>query len=232
MGKDMLEKEFRRRGRSLAKVKKKGELKKGMQSMRLGNEEELLMQVGFGRITAKQVADAVLPPEDEETPVKKPARERIAEVFQRVRPRSTSGILVQDVDNLVVRIAQCCNPVPGDRIIGFITRGRGITIHKRACPRALDLDPARRIEVSWDERTKVEHPVALKVHTSDRPGLLAKMSAAFSDLKVNIKSADCRATGDARAINTFHFSVFNLDDLKRIMKALQKIKGVYNVERV
>jgi len=232
MGRDLLEKAFRKRGRSLAKLQKAGELKKGVHAMRLGTEEELYMQVGFGRVTAKQVVDAVLPREEEEEPKKKPARERIAEVFQRVRPKPTSGILVQDVDNLVVRIAQCCGPVPGDRIMGFITRGRGVTIHKSECARALDLDPARRIEVSWDERTKVEHPVALKVHTTDRPGLLAKMSTAFSDLGVNISSAECKATDDARAVNTFHFSVYNLDDLKRVTKALQRIKGVYSVERV
>jgi len=107
-----------------------------------------------------------------------------------------------------------------------------VTIHKSECARALDLDPARRIEVSWDERTKVEHPVALKVHTTDRPGLLAKMSTAFSDLGVNISRAECKATDDARAVNTFHFSVYNLDDLKRVTKALQRIKGVYSVERV
>ena len=232
MGRDMLDKAFRKKGASLTKLQKKGELKKGTTAMRLGTDEELFMQVGFGRITAQQVVDAVLPQEEDGKPVRKPARERIAEVFERVRPRSTSGILVQDVDNLVVRIAHCCNPVPGDRIMGFITRGRGVTIHKVECPRALDLDPARRIEVSWDERAKVEHPVALRVHTTDRPGLLAKMSQAFSDLKVNIQSADCRATADARAVNTFHFSVYNLDDLKRVMKALQRIRGVYSVERI
>ena len=232
LGRDMLDKAFRKKGVSLAKLLKKGELKKGSQALRLGTEEELFMQVGFGRITALQVVEAVLPKEEPDKPVRKPARERIAEVFERVRPRSTSGILVQDVDNLVVRIAHCCNPVPGDRITGFITRGRGVTIHGVECPRALDLDPARRIEVSWDERAKVEHPVALKVHTGDHPGLLAKMSQAFSDLGVNIKSADCRATADARAVNTFHFSVYNLDDLKRVMKALQRIRGVYSVERI
>jgi GTP pyrophosphokinase len=232
LGYEFLEREFRKHGHSLAKLQKRGDLQKAVNDLRLGSEEDLYMYVGFGRVTPPQVARAVLP----EAPAAGAAtpevkRSRIGQLLDKVR-RSPSGIRVQDVDDVLVRFAHCCNPVPGESIIGFITRGRGVTIHKVDCGKALDLDPERRIEVSWDADAKVEHPVAIEVTCTDKPGLLAEMSKAFSEQGVNISMANCRATGNARAVNTFHFNVFHLNHLKQVMRALQKIKGVHSVERV
>jgi len=134
------------------------------------------MYVGFGKITPAHVARTVLPdvvPEpDEQQQAKKPGR------FQKIlslgRRKKSSGIRVGDMDDMLVRFAHCCNPVPGEAVVGFITRGRGLTIHKLDCPKALDMDPERRIEVSWDSETKTEHPVAIDVHSVDKPGLLAR----------------------------------------------------------
>jgi guanosine-3',5'-bis(diphosphate) 3'-pyrophosphohydrolase len=234
LGRDLLEREFRKYGHSLAKLQRKGELQKAAGQLRVGSEEDLVMYVGFGKITAAQVARAVLPdvvPEREEKEkAKKPGR--LTQFLSLGRRKPSSGIRVGDMDDMLVRFAHCCNPVPGEAVVGFITRGRGLTIHKLDCPKALDLDPERRIEVSWDINAKVEHPVAIDVHTVDKPGLLAEMSRAFSENGVNISMANCRSTGNGRAVNTFHFHVFNLDHLKQVMRALQKIKGVYSVERV
>jgi GTP pyrophosphokinase len=232
LGSEFLEREFRKHGHSLTKLQKRGDLQKAVNDLRLGSEEDLFMYVGFGRVTPPQVARAVLPemlPAGAVTPEVK--RSRIGQLLDKVR-RSPSGIRVQDVDDVLIRFAHCCSPVPGESIIGFITRGRGVTIHKVDCAKALDLDPERRIEVSWDSDAKVEHPVAIEVNCSDKPGLLAEMSKAFSEQGVNISMANCRATGNARAVNTFHFNVFHLNHLKQVMRALQKIKGVHSVERV
>jgi guanosine-3',5'-bis(diphosphate) 3'-pyrophosphohydrolase len=235
LGRELLEREFRKHGHSLAKLQKKGRLQDAVSALRLGSENDLVMYVGFGKFTPAQVARAVLGTDEvpEEEDKNKPKRKgRISQILSSVRKKKTSGIRVQDVEDMLVRFAHCCNPVPGEAIVGFITRGRGVTIHKISCPKALDLDPERRIEVSWDQESKVEHPVAIDIHSVDKPGLLAEMSKAFSEQGVNISSANCRSTGGGRAVNTFHFQVFNLDHLKQVMRAIQKIKGVHSVERL
>jgi GTP diphosphokinase / guanosine-3',5'-bis(diphosphate) 3'-diphosphatase len=235
LGRELLEREFRKHGHSLAKLQKKGRLQDAVSALRLSSENDLVMYVGFGKFTPPQVARAVLGTEEvpEEEDKNKPKRKgRISQILSSVRKKKTSGIRVQDVEDMLVRFAHCCNPVPGEAIVGFITRGRGVTIHKISCPKALDLDPERRIEVSWDQESKVEHPVAIDIHSVDKPGLLAEMSKAFSEQGVNISSANCRSTGGGRAVNTFHFQVFNLDHLKQVIRAIQKIKGVHSVERL
>ena len=234
MGKDLLERAFRKKGHSLAKVLRKGLLKPAVSQLRQGNEDDLIMQVGFGKVTPAQVIRAVWPEEEEkETKDDSKAKGPLTNLLEKVRRKTpASGIMVQDLDDMLVRVANCCKAVPGDKITGFITRGRGVTIHKRDCPRALDLEPERKVDVSWDEKTKVEHPVAVEVQCTDRPGLLAQISQAFSDQGINISTANCHASGNARAVNTFHFSVFNLDHLRKVMRAIQKIKGVYSIQRI
>ena len=235
LGKDLLEREFRKAGHSMAKVQKQGLLREAAGKLRLGSEEDLVMQVGFGKLTPANVVQTTLPElaEDKKATQEDKPKGRLGSLLDKVRRKAPAGgIRVEEMDDMLVRVAHCCNAVPGDEIVGFITRGRGVTIHKRDCPRALDLEPERKVEVSWDERSKVEHPVAVQVMSSDRPGLLAKVSLAFSDQGINISTANCHSTGNSRAVNTFHFSVFNLDHLKQVMRAIQKIKGVYSVERI
>jgi GTP pyrophosphokinase len=148
------------------------------------------------------------------------------------RRTSTSGIKVAGEDDILVRFAKCCSPLPGDPITGFISRGRGVTVHRRDCDKGLDLDPERRIDVEWDGNNKARHEVAIQILCADKPGLLAHISQSFTDQGVNINQAHCRATEDGRAVNTFHASVKDLDQLKSVMRSLTRIKGVYSVDRV
>jgi GTP pyrophosphokinase len=148
------------------------------------------------------------------------------------RRHSTSGIKVAGEDDILVRFSKCCSPLPGDPIVGFITRGRGVTVHRRDCDKALDLDPDRRIDVDWDGVSKTQHEVAIQVKCADKPGLLAHISQSFTDQGVNISQAHCRSTDDGRAVNTFKASVRDLDQLKSVIRALSRIKGVYAVDRV
>ncbi|MCC6748319.1 MAG: bifunctional (p)ppGpp synthetase/guanosine-3',5'-bis(diphosphate) 3'-pyrophosphohydrolase [Deltaproteobacteria bacterium] len=237
LGHELLEREFRRHGHSLQKVQKQGGLLRVAEELRLGkSDDELLMQVGFGKVTPAQIVRAVFPEAAEKEPTETaeaaPLKSRLSRIIDRVTRRPPSGIRVQGEDDVLVRFAACCSPLPGDPITGFITRGRGVTIHKLDCTKALDVDPERRIEVGWESGSRIEHPVTINVHTTDKPGLLADISKAFSEQGVNIAEANCRAVGNARAINTFHFRVLHLDHLKQVMRAIQKVKGVYSVERV
>lgn len=136
------------------------------------------------------------------------------------------------MDDMLVRFARCCNPVRGDDVLGFVTRGRGVTIHTRSCPKALDLDPARRIEVSWDTRSKTKSPVSVRVESMNRKGLLAEVTKTFSTRGVNILQATCRTFEDDFAVNTFQFQIEDLSKLKALIKGISKIDGVISVERV
>jgi GTP diphosphokinase / guanosine-3',5'-bis(diphosphate) 3'-diphosphatase len=148
------------------------------------------------------------------------------------RRTSSSGIKVAGEEDILVRFAKCCSPLPGDPIVGFITRGRGVTVHRRDCDKGLDLDPERRVDVEWDGTSKAQHEVAIQVLCADKPGLLAHISQSFTDQGVNISQAHCRATEDGRAVNTFHASVRDLDQLKQVIRSLSRIKGVFSVDRV
>ncbi len=126
---------------------------------------------------------------------------------------------------MLVRYAKCCNPLPGDDILGFITRGRGVTIHRRGCAKAFDTDPERRVEISWDAKAKINRAVQLRVVTANRPGILATVGQTFSAQGINISEANCRAGDDGRAVNVFTFVCSDLTQLKSVMRALRKVQG-------
>ena len=234
LGKDILDKGLRKRGLTLARSEK--DLDHAARELRLGDSDELIIQVGYGKVTVQQVMEKLLPGDTkkvEEAPKEKKAEGMFAQLIRKVtRRQSASGILVQGDADILVRFARCCSPLPGDPIVGYISRGKGVTVHRRDCDKGLDLDPERRIDVSWDGHGKGSHEVAIQVLCADKPGLLATISQSFSDQGVNISQAHCRATDNGRAVNTFHASVKDLDQLKGVIRALSRIKGVYSVDRV
>jgi GTP pyrophosphokinase len=235
LGKDLLEKALRKHGHAYQKVLKEGALEAAAKELRLADADELVIQVGYGKVTTAQVVEKVVPEARgaaDEPPAKTSGVFR--NLLRRMTPRrhSTSGIKVAGEEDIMVRFAKCCSPLPGDPVVGFITRGRGVTVHRRDCDKALDLDPDRRVDVEWDGASKTQHEVAIQVLCADKPGLLAHISQTFTDQNVNISQAHCRATDDGRAVNTFKAQVKDLDQLKTVIRALSRIKGVYSVDRV
>jgi GTP pyrophosphokinase len=233
LGKELLENEMRAAGMSLAKLLKSDEsMQRVVESLRVGSKEEMFLAMGYGKLPAEQVVDAIRARQPEGEPPRELKEGRIEQIMRRVTGRDAGGIRVNGIDDVLVRYAKCCNPLPGDPIIGFITRGRGVTIHRRECLKAFDTDPERRIDVTWDSRAKINRPVQLKVTTTNKPGILATVSQTFSAQKINISEANCRAGDDGRACNIFTFHVGDLNQLKNVMRALQKVTGVVEVERV
>ncbi|WP_428264903.1 RelA/SpoT family protein [Haliangium sp.] len=236
LGKDMVEKALRKYGVAYNKSLKSGALGKAAEALRCNGVDDLVCQVGYGKVTPTQVVEQVVPADkragsqraEVETP-KGPLRQLLGRVTRR---RNSTGIKVQGENDILVRFARCCSPLPGDNIIGCISRGRGVSIHRRNCAKAIDIDPERRVEVEWDDKAQAEHQVALRVLCTNQPGLLAHLSQSFSDSGVNISQAHCRALDDGRAVNTFHANVRDLSQLKELMRALNRIKGVYSVDRV
>src|SRR6185295_5915187 len=239
LGRDLVDKEFRRFGLNLNKALKQGELKKPAEELGYRVEDDLLVAVGYGKLAAQQLVQKLVPAEKLAAEEAKPASEgngpvsRIADFAKKLVSRpSTSGVSIGGVDDVLVRFGRCCNPVPGDAIAGFITRGRGVTVHTVTCEKALATDRERRVDVSWDVRADFKRPVTIRVLTADRPGLLADISNTFSKKGVNISQANCRSTGDDRAVNTFEVVIKDLKQLTDLMRTIEALSGVFSVERI
>jgi GTP pyrophosphokinase len=234
MGKEILEKELKRYGRSLQKLVKNGGLGKALQGSRYQKDEDLFAAVGYGRVKPIDITKKIVPTEELEKGAKEEEKpkSRLGQLISAVAKKSPSGVTVQGIDEMLVRFAKCCNPVAGDPIMGFVTRGRGITVHAINCPKALQLDPERKVPVSWDTKVQVNRSVQLRVISEDKPGLLATMSQAFSAAGVNILNANCRARKDNHAINTFMVSIKDTSQLRSVMKTIEGIQGVHSVERI
>ncbi|HYO71949.1 MAG TPA: bifunctional (p)ppGpp synthetase/guanosine-3',5'-bis(diphosphate) 3'-pyrophosphohydrolase [Archangium sp.] len=255
LGRELLERELKRYQLNFNKLLKTGALKKTCEELGFRVEDDLLVALGYGKVVPNQVIARVVPPEKlaagsgegKATPAEAqssssggsgsssmlPGLSRVTDFAKKlVGKQSSSGVQIGGVDDVLVRFGRCCNPVPGDPIAGFITRGRGVTVHTVGCDKALATDPERRVDVSWDVRGDFKRPVTLRVLTADRTGLLADISNTFSKKGVNISQANCRATGDDRAVNTFEVTISDLKQLTDLMRTIERLPGVYSVERI
>ncbi len=235
LGKNLLEKEMHTASLSLTRLSKSDdELKKVLEHFKVTSFDELCVQIGYGKIPSKGVVE-FLAPNQGDAPASVPPSLKEGKIEQFVRKltgKAGPGIRLNGVDDILVRYTKCCNPLPGDEIVGFITRGRGVTVHRRNCPKAFDTDPERRVEITWDAKARINRPVQVKVTTQNRLGILATIGTTFHEQGINISEASCRATDDGRATNVFTFLCSDLNQLKNVMRRLQKIPGVVGVERV
>jgi guanosine-3',5'-bis(diphosphate) 3'-pyrophosphohydrolase len=235
LGRELLDRELNKGGVSLSKLlKNDAELRKVTESVKVASADEMFIGIGYGKIDPQDVLSVVAPRDSTGRESNAPAElreSRLAGLVRKVIKRDEGGIRLNGIDDVLVRYAKCCNPLPGDDILGFITRGRGITIHRRGCAKAFDTDPERRVEIAWDPKAKINRPVQLRVVTANRPGILANVGQTFSTQGINISEANCRASDDGRAINVFTFTCADLTQLKSVMRALQKVQGVVAVDR-
>jgi GTP pyrophosphokinase len=231
VGREILERDLARHQLDLARLRTDGTLKRVAEELGQGNEETLLTAVGYGRITAQQVLGRILPPEEVERRREK-SESRLQRLIRMVSRQTKSGVTVSGVDDVLVRFGKCCSPLAGERITGFITRGRGVTVHALDCPKVLESDPQRRIDVQWENGKGMPRVVKVEVTCVDRPGLLAAMSKAISSAGINITRAQVHALGDRKAQNTFELMVSTADELNRVMRSLGRVRGVMKVGRV
>ena len=225
MGRDILEREVRRRRLDLPGPDM---MERAARALGLTTAEALEVAIGRGDVALGQVMKSLYPgvPEDELRPPKPTVFGRVIERFRLGR-----GIKIQGVDGLMVRYAQCCQPVPGDPVVGYVTQGRGISIHKAGCPNLLTLSAAdRRVEIDWQEVEGESFVVRLVLNAEDRRGLYADVMNAISGTGTNIRRADLHAK-DGSAFGTVFVEVDNLPHLDKVMKAVRKVKGVQNIER-
>ncbi len=231
LGKEILEKESGKYGYSLAKLTKSGELGKVAGEFSFQEVDDLLAAIGYGKVTANQVMGKIVPQEKMESKEEVPPG-GVKGFIQKITHRSRDALLIKGIDNVMVRFAGCCNPLPGDRVVGFITRGRGVTVHTSDCRNAIDNDPHRKVDVEWDAAKEYSYPVRIRVFSEDKKGMLAEISASISSNEANILNARIDTTDERKAIGTFEVEIRDLHHLKRVLKDLEKIKGVNRVERM
>jgi len=238
MGKEIVEKEFRKFGMAATKYLKGPEYEKYISESGIVDLEELYARVGYGKFEAnllvKNLSPEALQKEAEKTP-DATIMERIVKSAKAKMRKSNSIIIVDGMDDVLVHFAKCCSPIPGDSITGFISRGKGIIIHRSGCQKVFENDQIRRVDVNWSAKTALEgqeRQVKLEVISQDVQGLLKLMSESFATQGINIESAQIRTTRDKKAICLFEVSVKDIAQLSNAILSLQKIKGIINVQRV
>ncbi len=231
LGREICEKEFRRYSLNFQKVQRSGELKKVALELGYSSEEDLQAAVGYGKVSPGQLIGRLIP-EEKLKAYQEHKESRIAGVINRLKGKSASAVEVGGMEDIMIRYSKCCNPVPGDDIVGFITRGQGVAIHTADCPFVRDSDPERRIEVTWAKGKSAILPVRLRVLCHDEKGILATMTMAITNAEANIAGAQIKSTVDQRGENIFEINVSDLEHLQRVMNSLMRVKGVIKVERL
>jgi GTP pyrophosphokinase len=233
IGREVAERELRRFGLGLNKLQKSGELDKAAAALGYKVGEDAIAGIGYGKISPGDLLRQLLPPEKLAEPQPEAPASRLQEIFRKVARLPAGGVRINGIDDVLVRFGKCCNPVPGDAIVGFITRGRGVTVHTTGCEKAIGIERERRVDVAWDVKGDFKRPVSIRVITNDRPGILASISSTFTEAGMNISQATCRSSpaGD-RAVNDFEVTVGDLKQLTAVMRSIERIDGVHSVERV
>jgi GTP diphosphokinase / guanosine-3',5'-bis(diphosphate) 3'-diphosphatase len=224
LGKTLIEKELAKHGLSFSKMLKSGDILNISKEYSFETENDLFASVGYGLYTPLQVLGKVIP-ETEKT-------SKLTQIISTIRRGRDSAIKIKGVDGLVARFAQCCNPIPGDQIMGFITRGRGLTIHVQDCPNVHNYDEQRKVDVTWELTKNFTYPVRLRVSGDDRRGLLSDISSVMTSHKVNIISAQAMTYPDKSAAGVYEIEIEHMAQLQKIIKSIQKLKGIRSVERM
>jgi GTP pyrophosphokinase len=234
LGRRLFDKEARRFGLNPATLLESDGVAKFASDYGAKNAEELLAHIGYGKVAARTIIQKAVPPSELK---EKPPDSAVVSVVKRVlRPGSAPDkIKVRGTDDVMVFRAKCCNPIRGERIVGYITRGKGVSVHSASCPNVINLmfDPERRIDVEWDS-TGVDHApytVRLTMQVEDRKGMLAEISAKVSDINTNITNMEARTGDDQPARIEMTVEIKDLKHLEKVIKSIKGVQGVIGVER-
>ncbi len=227
---DLLEKELRKHRVSLSRIVKEGRLDEAAHQLRLSSADELLIALGENRIQMPKVLDILVPREEE--PQSPPVESQLSSQIVPVAPkRGGAYVEVEGLSGILTRMAKCCAPAPGEQIVGYITRGKGVTIHSAQCPRLSALEPSRLVEAKWVFPGREGCPFVLRVLTDDRPGMLAAMSEAFARSGINIDKLNVTPVEGGATAAVFH-CVAKEQTIAKLIRKLRNIKGVKSVSRM
>ncbi len=230
LGKTILEKALEQSNLTLPNILKNEQIRAIASEFSLQSIEDLLANLGYGKISANQIIGRLKPKLGIEE--EKPAGLVSKMVSRITRKKSTRGIKVKGLDDMLVRFANCCHPLPGERVIGFITRGRGVTIHKYNCRHIIDADSQRIVDVLWEPSDEDVYIARLKVVSIDKKGILADTSSIIAQKDANIIQAEVKTTMDKKGVSFFTIEVEDYKQLEDIIGAIKKVKNVLMVERL
>lgn len=235
-GKELLEKEVKRLGYKQSEFLKDEWIKKIASKVSINSIEDLYASIGYGNITLNQVISKLRIQYNEYfkiTDEKAYVESKIQQPTQNKANKPTQGISIKGVDNIKVRFSKCCNPVPGDEIVGYITRGRGVSVHRTDCPNiTISDDTERFIEVEWDFQKKASYPAEIQIKASDRAGLLAEITQRITDSDLGVISLNARTSKDKIVFINLTLEIKDIEELRELMRKIKKIKNVMDVYRV
>ena len=235
-GKEILSKEIKRLGLNETELNKQEYLNAVLERYKYPNITEMQAAVGFGAISAGKIISKLLDEyskDHKEEELEKTIEELSNKKDIKKKSNNTSGVIVKGIDNCLVKFAKCCNPVPGDEIIGYITKGRGVSIHRNDCINAKELiDMENRIvEVSWLNEVKTSYNVNIEIYSNDRSGLLADIVKEFGTQHVNMLDVHSKVTKEKIVLTEIVAEIDNLETLNKLFRTIRKIDSVYEVKR-
>jgi len=231
LGRDIFERELKKRRVALNKVVKSEGFKLLLEDQSLSTLNDLLALIGYGKMSAHSVLNKVFEEEEREKEEEIEAG-IIDKLKKKFNKTSGAGISVKGVDDMLVRFAKCCSPLPGDDIVGYITRGRGVSVHQASCPQVKGMDPDRMLDVQWEVEVGQTYPVNIRIACKDKKGLLAELTNVISALGINISYADVTTFPDNRANLDFQLNVSDLNQYNRLVAQLKKLNSVLSIERL
>ena len=234
-GKDLIEKEIKRIGMTHAELFKQEYIDAALERYKYNTIEDMYAAVGFGANSAVKIIAKMLQEyrkEHQEEDIEQKMEELRKDKETKQKP-SSSGVIVKGIDNCLVRLAKCCNPLPGDEIIGYITKGRGVSVHRKDCVNVNDLlsDENRIIDVKWYEKAKENYNVTLEVLANDRKGLLVDILNAVKETNANLMGVSTKTTKERIAIMDIDLEVENIEELNKVIRYIKKVDSVYEVKR-
>ncbi|NDV18747.1 RelA/SpoT family protein [Pseudodesulfovibrio sp. JC047] len=231
LAKELLDKEGRRVGLNVQKAMKDGEFLRLAEEFNCGSVDDLLSQIGFSRFTPRKVVKRLYALMNGETLDERKVKEKTADEADKKKAK-TDGLQISGVDNVLVRFASCCTPLPGEPIIGYITRGRGVTVHRIDCHNVKNFEDERLIQVTWEGVEEKPYPAKIKVKCLNKPGMLGKICSILAEMEVNIDSGSFESNVDGTSKLHFTVEVKDLNQLYSALAHVKKLKAVQEALRV
>jgi len=228
LGKSIFEEECSKRNLKPEQILSSSLFQEYVRRKGISGDASFYTAVAYGKVAVPSLLSIIVPSSLQES--EKPEG-LIRRIFKKVSQRTRNFVMVSGIEDVLVTFGKCCNPVPGDPIIGFITRGRGVTLHRIECPKVSEIDPERRVNTTWNTQVEIERNAKLKVICENKMGMLANIAKKVADRKINIIRAVVTTTKDLKAIIHLDVQVKSLSDLQTVIKAVEKIKGVLSVLR-
>ncbi len=231
LAKEMLEKQGRKRGLNVQKAMKAGYFAKLAEEFSCGTTEDLLAQVGYARFTPTKVLNRLFALMNPDAEPQKPVEETVPP--GKDRPTATAdSIKLAGVDNVLVRFASCCNPIPGEPIVGYITRGRGVTVHRTDCSNVNNFEPERLLNITWEGKEDKPYPASIRITCANEKGMLARICTILNEENINIDSGSFRSDVDGSSRLEFTVEVKDLNQLYDALAHIKKVKHVREAVRV